>query len=193
MAVPFQEFLAAASRALDVSAGRSAFTNAITEIIPQLDISRSATKWDSGSVSLNIRAGEHLEITFPRVPLTEFHRWHNLSFFLAEAVAHPIIVHANLPVTIAPQDTITYMKVDLDCSNKPNLLGFFAAGADDSSYLHGRPIEFPPGCQLRLDMLDNYVAVGPDLWTISWLREIMAPPGLVEPTGVPGAPVIQIL
>ncbi len=193
MAVPLQQYFAAASRAIDRPAGVRSFTEIMPFISPILDTTRSASRWDFGFASFQLSAGQIVSVIFPDVPEGEFHTYHYLNLLINDpGQNHNVIVTGIPPTQQSPISSWVVVDANVDLNRGPNLLGLLDPAANTSNAQHIRPFLLPPGSALQIIEDGVLVAVGPTACGITWGREITAPPGLTELTEVEDAPAVQI-
>jgi len=193
LVVPLQQYLSAASRALDRSAGVGSYEQIDGTVQPVLDTTKAQSRWDFGFASFQMSAGEIVSIIFPVVPQNEFHIVHYLNLLINDpGVDHSVIVAGIPPQQQSPISGWSVVDVTVEMTRGPNLLGLLDPAQVTTNGQHVRPLLLPPGAGLNITEGIVLVAAGPNACGLTWGREIIAPPGLTEITDAGDAPEVQI-
>lgn len=171
MPVPFQEFLALASSAIDKASGARPFIEIADIVLPTLDVTGQVKRWQFNQQGFALTVGQTISFVIDPPPPEESHIYHFIGFFLPESGAK-ICTLALRPPSLGIQQR--FMLSALDLSQASNFIGRHLQ-ADPEQVDILIPLVVPSGFTMHLGMDTGVVAAGPLAFTLMLMREVVRP------------------
>lgn len=173
MTVPFHEYIAKASALLSRAGGESSFGNVLEVVVPTLDTSRVADRWEHEEIVTPLTIGQVINYHFPRVPNDEEHVYHYIALDLGESGNKMVLIDIDTPT--APSDlTFNVVRIAYDLAFSLNLLGTLELTGLQEVF-HNRPLVVPSRMQLRVRTESGLVGAGPTNIILGYIRQIIMP------------------
>lgn len=156
MPVPFQEFVAKAAASLDKAGGVPPFVDMFDAILPVLDVTPAAGRWEWDAVTIALGIGNSITLTVPDVPNDEFHLYHYIFFAIAESGSKRVRGWIEGPDT-ASGLAMLYWDNTVEAGDNVNLASIMEnVGELDMSL--GRAVPVPSRFRLIVQMVTPAVA-----------------------------------
>jgi len=175
MTVPFQEFLAQANALLDKSAGVPAFRDVLDQVVPILNVSSPADRWEYWINQTTLTIGQFVRWTLAPVPVTEQHEYYHLGLRLeGPPQDFGVQIEFELPtpfVGLLP----TFVRNTVAGAFTLNLLGNPIEPVNRDEVDAERPLIVPSRMQLIVRTLTALAGVGPQNISLFGLRRVVLP------------------